>query len=100
MLTLVILAVVSVVALTAIVLRVMKRTLPVEQRMSDWASRHGLQIVSAKKVADHSVDGLAGSGSPTFRLLLREANGAQREATIRFDVAVIGQDPEHVVWVS
>lgn len=98
MITLVIWAAVAVVALTAIVLRVMKRTLPVKQRMSDWAGRHGLQVVSAEKVGDHSPDGLAGSGSQTFRLLLRDAKGARREATVRFDVAVIGQDTEHVVW--
>ena len=58
-----------------------------------------IQVISAKKVADHSLDiGVAGSGSPTFRLVVRDSRGMRREATVRFDVAIIGKDTDSVDW--
>jgi hypothetical protein len=81
------------------VVRVVRKTVPLERRINEWAKRQGLTVTESEKIQDHSMDlGLPGSGSHTIRLLMRDAKGQSCEARVRFDVAAIGEDSEHVQW--
>jgi hypothetical protein len=81
----------------AIVLRLKKHVIPMERRVSEWAKRHGVVVITAERMPDHSLDvGVPGSGSSVFYLVVRDSKGVRREATVRFDVATIGKDSELV----
>jgi hypothetical protein len=97
--TLIILGATTIVLLVFVVFRISRKTTPLEQRIDDWAKRQRMTVIESEKLSDHSMDiGLPGSGSQEVRLLMRDSKGQTCEARIRFDVAVVGKDSEHVQW--
>lgn len=78
-----------------------RKTAPLERRIHEWAKRQRLTVIESEKISDHSMDmGQAGNGSQEVRLLMRDLTGQTCEARVRFDVAVVGEDSEHVQWTK
>jgi len=88
----------GVVILGLIILRLLRKTVPLDRRIQEWAARQGLTVISSERVADFSWDLASAEASPEVRLRLRDAQGWTGEARVRFDAAVVGHDSEHVRW--
>ncbi len=101
MTTLIILGATAIAIVVAIVLRLLRRPVPLERRIDTWAKRQGLTVIETEKIPDRSMDlGLPGTGSLSVRLLLRDPTGHTCEARVRFDVASTSHDSEHVQWTK